>query len=80
MPGLAADREHGRARLLGARVALHRRVAEEDERARGRVDLLAVERERRAAGDDDVELLVAEPLLGVLLDDVLPGLASPCTR
>ena len=42
-----------------------------DDRPRGRVVLLAVEREGRPAGDDDVHLLVAEPLLGVLLDDVL---------
>ena len=71
---LAADREHRRSRLLGARVPLHLRVAQEDDRARGHVRLLAVEHERRPAGDDDVELLVAERLLGVLLDDVLSGL------
>ena len=38
-----------------------------------RVDLVAVEREGRVARDDDVGLLVAERLLGVLLDDVLAG-------
>ena len=48
--GLAADREHRRSRLLGARVALHLRIAEEDDRAGGHVDLLAVEDERRPAG------------------------------
>ena len=73
--GLAADREHGRARLLGARVALHLRIAEEDDRAGRHVLLLAVEHERRPAGHDHVELLVAELFLRVLLDDVLPGLA-----
>ena len=74
LAGLAAEREHGRSRLLGAGEARDRRIAEEDGRAGGHVDLVAVEDERRAPGDDDVELLVAEPLLVVLLDDVLAGL------
>jgi hypothetical protein len=38
----------------------------------GRVDRLAVDRERRAAADDDVHLLVPERALVVLLDDLLP--------
>ena len=80
LPRLAAEREHGRARLLGAGVALHLRVAEEDGRAGGHLDLLAVEDERGPAGEDDVELLVPEPLLVVLLDDVLARPRSPCRR
>ena len=42
-----------------------------DERARRRVVLFALERERRPAGEDDVELVVSV-LLAVLLDDALP--------
>ena len=45
-----------------------------DERAGRRVDLLAVDREHRVARDDDVHLLVAERLLGVLLDHLVAGL------
>ena len=70
-PGHAADREHRRPGLDRDRVSPHRRVADEDHRAVRRVDLLAVERERGLARDDDVGLLVPERLLGVLLDDVL---------
>ena len=44
-------------------------VVEVDERPRRSVDLLAVDRERGVAGDDGIDLLVAELLLGVLLDD-----------
>jgi len=68
---LATDREHGGAGLLGDRVPLRRRVGQEHERAGGRVELLAVEHEAGVAADHDVELLVAEPLLGVPLDHVL---------
>ena len=46
-------------------------LRQEDDRAGGSVELLAVEREPRAAGDDDVELLVAAPL-DVLLDHPAP--------
>ena len=52
---------------------LHRRVADEDHRAVRGIELLAVERERGLARDDDVGLLVPERLLGVLLDDVVAG-------
>ena len=51
--------------------APHLRVADEDDGALRRVDLLAVERERGVADDHDVRLLVPERLLGVLLDDVV---------
>src|SRR6185437_10825369 len=44
------------------------------ERRRRRVDLLTVQRERRAATDDRVQLLVLEALLGVLLDDLAADL------
>ncbi len=73
-PRLRADREHRRARLERDRRALHRRVGQVDDRAGGRVDLLAVEGERRVAGDHDVDLLVAEALLGVLLDHLAADL------
>src|SRR5581483_10347444 len=63
----AADGEDGRPLLLGPRNALERRVADEDDRPGGRVELLAADGERRPAGEDDVDLLVAA-LLGVLLD------------
>ena len=78
--GHAADREDGRARLDRDRVAAHRRVADEDDGAVRRVDLGAVERERRVARDHDVGLLVPERLLGVLLDDVVAGARPRCTR
>jgi hypothetical protein len=45
-----------------------------DERAGRRVDLLAVEGERRASAQHDVDLLVAVRALGVLLDHPLAGL------
>ena len=69
----AADGQH---RGLGGgrdRVAPDLRVADEDDRARRRVDHLVVERERRSAREDDVDLLVPERLLRVLLDDGVPG-------
>ena len=69
MPG---SRRHRRAAL--------RRVVEVDERARRRVDLLAVDGEGRVAGDDGVDLLVAELRLGVILDDLVAGRPPPCTR
>ena len=70
-PGHAADREHGGAGLDRDGVAPHLRVADEDDGALRRVDLLAVERERGVADDHDVRLLMPERLLGVLLDDVV---------
>ena len=73
---LPTHREHGGTRLFGARVTLHVRVAQEDCRTRRDVLLLAVEHERRPAGEDHVELLVAEPVLRVLLDDVLTDLGG----
>jgi hypothetical protein len=60
--------------------APHLRVADEDDGALRRVDLLAVERERGVADDHDVGLLVPERLLGVLLDDVLADAVSPSRR
>jgi hypothetical protein len=49
-------------------------IADEDGGSGWSVDSLAVEREGRAAGQDDVDLLVSIGLLGVLLDDVVAGL------
>ena len=71
---LAADRQHDGALLLLERDALHGRVADEDDRAGRRVEILAVDRELRAAAEDDVHLLVpagAAAQLVVVLDDVL---------
>jgi hypothetical protein len=73
--GLAADGEDGRAVLERDGGSLRRRLADEDEAAGADVVLLAAEREARAAGDDDVHLLVPERLLAVLLDDVLAPVA-----
>ena len=72
-PGHAADRKYRRVRLLRDGRALLRRIVEIDECAGGRVDLLAVDGERRVPGDDGVDLLVAELRLGVLLDDLVAG-------
>src|SRR6185437_6596354 len=55
--GLGPDGEDRRPRLGGDRAAQRARAAEDDRPGR-RVDLLAVEREGRAALDDDVHLLV----------------------
>src|SRR5262245_13491073 len=49
LPGLAAGDDDRRPGLNDDRGALRSRVADEDERARGRVDLVPVDRERRAA-------------------------------
>ena len=76
----AADGEHGRPVLRGDRAAPRRRVGEEDDRAGGRVDRLARQRERRAPAEHDVQLLVVPrggAELVVLLDDVL---ARPLRR
>ena len=56
---------------MGDRASLDRRISDEDQRACGRVDLLALERERRVSADDDVQLLLASVSMGlvVLLDD-----------
>src|SRR5439155_13504016 len=69
------DREHLRSRVRRDRfpLLLGRDV---DERAGGRIELLAADRERGAAGEDDVQLLVAAGLL-VLGDDLLPRPAGP---
>src|SRR5579862_1174608 len=72
--GLAADREHDRARLLGDRASPQRRIANEDEGSRGRLHRLAADREAREPAHDDVELLVSTrpgAALVVILDDVL---------
>src|SRR5919198_2655475 len=73
----AADREHGRPRLLGHRLAPLGRIIEEDARARRRVDGLLAAGEGGAAAQHDVELLVpagAAAALVVRLDDVLARL------
>src|SRR5512133_890457 len=72
----AADREHGRAVLRGAGTPTFLRVVEEDTRADGRVEALAVDGERGPSGDDDVELFVvprAGAGLVMLLDDHRTG-------
>src|SRR5262245_28051607 len=75
LAGLAADGEHDRAVLRRDGVAQRRRLGEEDARAGGRIQLLAVDREPRAARKHDVELLVAAVLvaLAMLLDDLVAG-------
>ena len=76
LPGSAPIGEHGRAGSDRDRVPARLRVGEEHERAGGRVDLVAVDREARVAGEHDVELLVAargSRGLRVLLDHILPG-------
>ena len=73
----AADGEDDRAVCLGDRLPLRGRVADEDDGALRRVELLAVDREGRSALDDDIELLVSVgsgPDLVVLPDDGLAGL------
>src|SRR5207244_13282365 len=70
----AADRQHGGSVLGGERAPLLRRLVEEDERPGRCVELLALDREDRVPGDDDVELFVvagAVARLVVLLDDEL---------
>ena len=49
--------------------------SDEDDCAGGRVDLVVAERERRAAADDDVHLLVVVAL-EVLFDHPFPGVAG----
>ncbi len=72
-----AEAEHGGARLRGHRVAVGRGIGDEHVRARRRVVGLAVDRERRPAGRDEVQLLVGEVgVFGMRLDDVLAGLAG----
>src|SRR5204863_7196872 len=55
---LPSDREHRGAVYHGARSSTLLGVVEEDAGPHGRVDLLAVDGERRTAGDYDIELLV----------------------
>ena len=74
--GLAAEREHGRAVLLGHRVAARRRVGQEHERAGGRVDVSPSSSKRARPREHDVHLLVVAALLGVVLDHVLAGVAA----
>src|SRR4029079_19629478 len=69
-----ADPEHGRSRLGGEGLT-QRSGQAMDERAGRRVVLLALDVERRPAGDDDVELLSAV-LLAMLFDDALAGFRS----
>jgi len=76
LPGAAADREHGGVRLLRNGRAALRGIVEIDERPCGRVDLLAVDGERRVPGHDRVDLLVPELRLGVVLDDLVTGVGG----
>jgi hypothetical protein len=73
---LASDGEHRRARLRRARVPARGRVAEEDDRPRRCVERHAVELERRATREHDIDLLVPEALLRVALDDVVADALS----
>ena len=73
-PGSAADGDRGRAVLERDGRAAGRRVGQEHERAGAGRRARAVDREAGAAGDDDVQLLVATragAALVVLLDQVL---------
>src|SRR5256885_290778 len=71
LPGASADAEKRRSGLLGDCAAAHRWIPHEDERPGRCVERLAVDGERRATRDDDVELLLAAvPVrLVVVLDD-----------
>ena len=72
-----AEAEHRRPRLRGHRVPVRGRVGDEHVRPRRRVVGVAVDRECRPPGRDEVQLLVGESrVLGVRLDDVLPRLAG----
>jgi hypothetical protein len=72
--GRGAHREDGRVRLLRDRPTLCDRVADEDDRARRRVDLGSVDDEPGATRDHDVQLLVAGRRLVVFGNDRLAGL------
>src|SRR4051794_15288581 len=61
----AAEAQHGGAGLEGDRVAVDRGIGHSHVRAGGSVEALTVQREARAAGVDEVELLVGE--LGTLV-------------
>jgi hypothetical protein len=68
--GLASDREHGRTGLERHRAAASRGIAEEHERPGRRLEVILVDRERRAPGEHDIQLLVptAPQQFVVLLD------------
>src|SRR5262249_10291862 len=70
-PGPAQGEDHGSV-LVRHRLPLRGRVADEDEGPGGTVDRVAADGERRASGDDDVELLLGARTSGpgfvVLLD------------
>jgi hypothetical protein len=74
-PRLGADHEHRRSRLGRDCAALRLRVADEDQRPRRRVELVAADGEGCVATDDDVQLLVPRALV-VLLDHDGAGLAG----
>ena len=71
--GHTADCQNRRACFVRNRVPLLRDVVEVDERSRGCIDLLAVDGERGVAADHHIDLFVSELFLGVLLDDLVPG-------
>ena len=72
-----AEAEHRRPRLRRHRVPVRRRIGDEHVSPRRRVVGVAVDRECRPAGRDEVQLLVGEVrILGVRLDDVLARLAG----
>ena len=70
----AAQRKDGRVVGERHRSAPQRRVAQEDELPRRQLELFPADGEPHAAADDEVDLLVAKVRLGMLLDDLPPGL------
>jgi hypothetical protein len=79
-PGVRPERENRRACLERGEAADDPRLSDEDERARACLELLVADPDARAPARDEVELLVpgkrrvvVRPL-GVLVDDLLPGL------
>jgi hypothetical protein len=67
--GRAAEREHSSVVVERNGPALQRRAADEDELAGRELVVRSVDREARAAPQDEVDLLVAEAAFGVLFDD-----------
>lgn len=72
--GRAAEREHRRVQLGGDRLPVRERVRDEHVRAARSFVGLAVDRERRTARDDEVELLMTRLILTMRLHDVLSDL------
>jgi hypothetical protein len=71
----STKREYSGARLGRHRAPVHRRIAHEQERASGRVELLPIELERGTSSEHDVHLFVTTAPRGlpVSLHDLLSG-------